>query len=218
VGEVSALRWRSVDTAHERLVIQQAKTDAGVCERVLVPVVNRANEVRAERRLARLPKATPHALRRRYISPMLEAGAPLSYVTDQVGHADSETTLEIYAQVRKRASRKNVHAALDRLLNGADSNVSAAASDQSSAARPGEPGCVLGLALASVLLDPLVDPSLVRVGVGDGDGDKVGRWLKIGGGVSFGAVVVSHHPDGLPNVDHGPDEPGGGDRPGRPRA
>jgi hypothetical protein len=41
-------------------------------------------------------------------------------VMDQVGHADSKTTLEIYAQVQKRVSRKNVHAAFDELLNGAD--------------------------------------------------------------------------------------------------
>lgn len=53
---------------------------------------------------------------------MLEAGAPLPYVMDQVGHADSKT-LEIYAQVQKRVSRKNVHAAFDRLLTGADSAV-----------------------------------------------------------------------------------------------
>jgi hypothetical protein len=39
---------------------------------------------------------------------------------DQVGHADSKTTLEIYAQVQKRVSRKNVHAAFDELLNGAN--------------------------------------------------------------------------------------------------
>ena len=92
VGEVCALRWRSVDTAHQRLVIEQAKTAAGVREvdlsldlidelnvwragrrpatadefvfatdsgrprdkdsvreRVLAPVVNRVNEIRAER-------------------------------------------------------------------------------------------------------------------------------------------------------------------------
>ncbi len=54
---------------------------------------------------------------------MLEAGAPLPYVVDQAGHADSKTTLEIYAQVQKRISRKGVHAAFDRLLNGADSVV-----------------------------------------------------------------------------------------------
>jgi site-specific recombinase XerD len=51
---------------------------------------------------------------------MLEAGAPLPYVMDQVGHADSKTTLEIYAQVQKRVSCKNVHAAFDQLLAGAD--------------------------------------------------------------------------------------------------
>jgi integrase len=54
---------------------------------------------------------------------MLEAGAPMPYVMDQVGHADSKTTLEIYAQVQKRISRKNVHAAFDRLLTGADSEM-----------------------------------------------------------------------------------------------
>ena len=159
---------RSVDTAHQRLVIEYAKTTAGmrefdlsldlideltawraerkpadvdefvfatnsgrprdkdsVLERVLVPVVNRANEIRAERGIAQLPKITPHALRRTYISLMLEADAPLPYVMDQVGHADSKTTLEIYAQVQKRVSRKNVHAAFDQLLNGADSGIAA---------------------------------------------------------------------------------------------
>jgi integrase len=159
VGEVCALRWRSVDTAHQRFVIEHAKTAAGirevdlsldvveelnawraerkpasvdefvfatdsgrprdkdsVRERVLVPVVKRVNEIRAERGIAALPKVTPHALRRTYISLMLEAGAPLPYVMDQVGHADSKTTLEIYAQVQKRTSRENVHAAFGRLL------------------------------------------------------------------------------------------------------
>jgi integrase len=163
VAEVCALRWRSVDTAHQRLVIEHAKTAAGVREvdlsldlveelnvwradrkpstvdefvfatasgrprdkdsvreRVLAPVVNRANEIRAERGSAPLAKVTPHALRRTYISLMLEASAPLPYVMDQVGHADSKTTLEIYAQVQKRVSRKSVHAAFDELLHGAD--------------------------------------------------------------------------------------------------
>jgi integrase len=163
---VCTLRWRSVDTAHQRLLIEQAKTAAGVREvdlsldlvdeldtwraegkpasvdefvfatdsgrprdkdsvreRVLVPVVNRVNETRRQRGIAPLPKITPHALRRPYISLTLEAGAPLPYVMDQVGHAESKTTLEIYAQVQKRVSRKNVHAAFDRLLTGADSAV-----------------------------------------------------------------------------------------------
>lgn len=53
---------------------------------------------------------------------MLEAGAPLPYVMDQVGHADSKTTLEIYAQVQKRVSRKSVHAAFDELVNSANTD------------------------------------------------------------------------------------------------
>ena len=137
------LRWRDVDVHHERLVIDEAKTDAGnrhvdlsldvmeelmawraerqpaspdeyvfatasgrprdkenISRRVLGPTVKRANELRAERDLPPLPKVTPHALRRTYISLMIEANAPLPYVMSQVGRADSRTTLEIYAQVQ----------------------------------------------------------------------------------------------------------------------
>ena len=57
VGEVCALRWRSVDTAHQRLVIEQAKTAAGVREvdlsRDLVEELNawRAEHARQRRRV-----------------------------------------------------------------------------------------------------------------------------------------------------------------------
>jgi hypothetical protein len=88
---------------------------------VLGPTVDRANELRAERDRPPLAKVTPHALRRTYISLMIEAGAPLPYVMSQVGHADSRTTLEIYAQVQKRLSRKQVHRAFDDLLASAGS-------------------------------------------------------------------------------------------------
>jgi hypothetical protein len=81
--------------------------------------VKRTNELRAERDLPPLPKVTPHALRRTYISLMIEAGAPLPYVMSQVGHPDSRTTLEIYAQVQKRLSRKHVHRGFDDLLASA---------------------------------------------------------------------------------------------------
>lgn len=164
VTEMCRLRWRDVDVHHERLVIEDAKTDAGnrqvdlsldvmeelmawraecqpasadafvfptatgrarnkenISRRVLGPTVDRANELRAERDRPPLPKVTPHALRRTYISLMIEAGAPLPYVMSQVGHADSRTTLEIYAQVQKRLSRKQVHRAFDDLLASAGS-------------------------------------------------------------------------------------------------
>jgi integrase len=62
----------------------------------------------------------PHTLRRTYISLMLEAGAPLHYVMDQVGHEDSKTTLEIYAHVQKRVSRPQVKRAFEELLARTD--------------------------------------------------------------------------------------------------
>lgn len=49
--------------------------------------------------------------------------AAVAYVMDQVGHADSKTTLEVYAQVQKRVSRKNVQAAFDELVNSANRDV-----------------------------------------------------------------------------------------------
>ena len=88
-------------------------------ERVLRPAVNRANELRAGRDLPQLPPTSPHALRRTYTSLMIEAGAPLPYVMRQVGHEDSRTTLEVYAQVQQRLSRKQVHQAFDDLLASA---------------------------------------------------------------------------------------------------
>jgi integrase len=87
---------------------------------VLARVVEQANEHRAARGQAALPPVVPHVLRRTYISLMLEAGAPLHYVMDQVGHEDSKTTLEIYARVQKRLSRPQVKRAFEALLAGTD--------------------------------------------------------------------------------------------------
>ncbi|MGZ6637778.1 MAG: tyrosine-type recombinase/integrase [Solirubrobacteraceae bacterium] len=162
VTEMCQLRWRDVDVHNQRLVIGEAKTDAGVREvdlsldvmeelmtwrasrpsstadefvsatdsgrprdkdnvreRVLRPAIKRTNELRAKRDLPPLPLVSPHALRRTYISLLIEAGAPLPYVMRQVGHEDSRTTLEVYAQVQQWLSRKQVHQAFVDLLASA---------------------------------------------------------------------------------------------------
>jgi integrase len=87
---------------------------------ILSRVVAKANDRRLEGGEAPLPTVVPHTLRRTYISLMLEAGAPLHYVMDQVGHGDSKTTLEIYAHVQKRLSRPQVKRAFEALLAGTD--------------------------------------------------------------------------------------------------
>ena len=62
---------------------------------------------------------TAHTFRRTYVTLMLEAGAPLTYVQDQVGHEDTKTTQEIYARVLRRQQRAHVGAAFNELMYGA---------------------------------------------------------------------------------------------------
>ncbi len=87
---------------------------------ILARVVEKVNDRPGRRGHAALPPVVPHTLRRTYISLMLEAGAPLHYVMDQVGHEDSKTTLEIYAHVQKRISRPQVKRAFEELLARTD--------------------------------------------------------------------------------------------------
>lgn len=55
-----------------------------------------------------LPVITPHALRRMYVSiALLANGFDVKWVMGQVGHADSRMTLEVYAQLMRRARREH---------------------------------------------------------------------------------------------------------------
>lgn len=76
----------------------------------------------AELRRRRLPPltvhVTAHVFRRTYIAHMLEAGAPLSYVQDQVGHEDSRTTIEIYDRILRTRDRREHGVAFDSVMRG----------------------------------------------------------------------------------------------------
>lgn len=86
-------------------------------ERVVYPVVRRANERRTENgQPPILAHVTPHTLRRTYISFMLAAGFDLPYVQEQVGHQDPSTTLKIYTQVIRRPDRDRLRAEMRDLL------------------------------------------------------------------------------------------------------
>lgn len=88
-----------------------------VRERVIRPVVKRANELRARGgEPPILAHVTPHTFRRTYISFMLAAGFDLPYVQEQVGHQDPSTTLKIYAQVIRRPDRDQLRVDMRSLL------------------------------------------------------------------------------------------------------
>jgi integrase len=91
-----------------------------VNQRVIQRAVGAANALRAERGEPPLPeRVTPHTFRRTFITLMLEAGAPVPYVQDQVGHQDPKTTLSIYAQVLRRRDRRRHGQAFDAIMTGA---------------------------------------------------------------------------------------------------
>jgi integrase len=88
--------------------------------RVIGPVGRAAEELRGERGLPPLPaKLSAHVFRRTYITLMAEAGAPITYVQDQVGHESGRLTLEIYARVSRSCDRARWGRAFDELMSGA---------------------------------------------------------------------------------------------------
>jgi integrase len=88
--------------------------------RVIGPVERAARELRADRGLPPLPaKLSAHVFRRTYITLMAEAGAPITYVQDQVGHESARLTLEIYARVSRSRDRAKWGRAFDELMSGA---------------------------------------------------------------------------------------------------
>lgn len=96
------------------------RTKDNLNRNVIRPVVRAANVVRAQRGLPPLPVAvTAHTFRRTFVTLMLEAGAPVTYVQDQVGHEDAKTTQEIYARVLRRQQRAQVGTAFNELMYGA---------------------------------------------------------------------------------------------------
>lgn len=71
------------------------------------------------RGLPPLPHVTPHTLRRTYISiALLANNFDVLWVMNQVGHADSKMTLDVYAQLQQRVKRQH-GAAFDDLVRKA---------------------------------------------------------------------------------------------------
>jgi integrase len=79
-----------------------------VRRRVLVRAVERANERIGEGGDCEpLPDGlSPHALRRTFSSWLIAEGEDVSYVMDQMGHADSKMTMDVYSKALKSKRRR----------------------------------------------------------------------------------------------------------------
>jgi integrase-like protein len=78
-----------------------------------------ATEKMRERGLPPLAHITPHSLRRTYITiALLANNYDIKWVMDQVGHADSKMTMDVYNQLQQRAKRGH-GASFDRLIREA---------------------------------------------------------------------------------------------------
>jgi len=93
-----------------------AKMDRQRVVKIVKDAALLANEHITDRGLPPLPNITPHSLRRTYISiALLANNFDVKWVMSQVGHADSEMTLDVYAQLEQRVQRDHGRS-FDRLL------------------------------------------------------------------------------------------------------
>jgi integrase len=95
------------------------RMDNGRVEQIVHEAADLASEKLAKKGLPPLPNTTPHTLRRTYISIALVAKEwDLKYVMNQVGHADSKMTLDVYNQLQQRVKRDH-GANFDKLVSDA---------------------------------------------------------------------------------------------------
>ena len=95
-----AARRRSVSSQTTMGPIQ----DDTFRQRVWAPLLKRA-EFRYRK---------PHTLRHTYASMLIEAGEPLTYIQQQLGHQSPAFTLKVYGHLLPRAGRRRVDVLDDR--------------------------------------------------------------------------------------------------------
>jgi integrase len=88
-------------------------------QRVVAPVVARAEELLAQRGGQPLPHGiTPHKLRHTFASVLFAIGKDPTYVMHQLGHTDPAFTLRVYAHMMRRSPEER--AKLKALIEGDD--------------------------------------------------------------------------------------------------
>jgi hypothetical protein len=88
-------------------------------QRVIVPVVERADDLLAKRKQPPLPLgATAHKLRHTFASVLVMIGEDPAHVMSQMGHTDPAFTLRVYTHAMRRDEGANEK--LRALVNGVD--------------------------------------------------------------------------------------------------
>src|SRR3954466_3033925 len=88
-------------------------------KRVLKPVLERADELLADRSQHPLPRGvTPHKLRHTFASILIALGRDPRHVMDQLGHTDPKFTLRVYAHAMRFSEHES--ARLKSLVEGHD--------------------------------------------------------------------------------------------------
>ena len=101
-------------------------------QRVVAPVVAKAEELLAERGGQPLPHGiTPHKLRHTFASVLFAIGKDPTYVMHQLGHTDPAFTLRVYAHMMRRGPEERD--ALKALVEGHDWTLSEDAATEDSA-------------------------------------------------------------------------------------
>lgn len=130
VEHIDRLRRAGMPTGPDDYLVPNARGGRISRKRVgniVAAAAKLASEQLVAKGLSPLPKATPHTLRRTYISIALLANEfDVKWVMDQVGHADSTMTMDVYAQLQQRVERQH-GANFDRLLRKAREQLAGAA-------------------------------------------------------------------------------------------
>lgn len=122
VEHIDRLRRAGLPTGPEAYLVPNAR-GGRISRQRIGKIVAEAAKLASERLVAKglppLPNTTPHTLRRTYISIALLANEfDVKWVMDQVGHADSTMTMDVYAQLQQRVERQH-GANFDRLVRRA---------------------------------------------------------------------------------------------------
>jgi integrase len=122
IEHIDRLRRSGASTTAQDYLLQNTRRGRMSRQRIAEIISEAASHATAAltaKGLPPLPRTTPHTLRRTYISiALLANNFDVKWVMDQVGHADSKMTMDVYAQLQQRAKRSH-GVSFDRLVRKA---------------------------------------------------------------------------------------------------